>query len=603
MQKGFYDVVFGYHNEKELCMKLEHKFWETVIDELNMMVVVISRDNTLISANKRMLEFAKVELDDIQDMALWDLPWWQHDPDLQNKLLFAINDSYLGLSSRFNATHKDYLGEEHEIDFIVKPVMKDGDPEYFIAMGYNISDLVSARKELTRRDRRIKAFFNYSSEGYFFFSLPDKIKRDLVTDEIINEIIHHLKIESFNDRLIEIIGQNIETVDMMLKSIGLSEDFHSVIKQMISDGFVTLEKTIVVNEETKHIQLVLVSIYDEENHFEGNFGIVRDITEQMKQIETITFFANKDYLTGINNRRNFFNEGNALFNKNHREKKPLTLVMFDIDHFKKVNDTYGHDAGDVVIREIAELVLEEISDASILGRYGGEEYIVLIPDHVEEVYTLFEKIREKIDQNVFKCEDKKVHVTVSTGLYAIDSEKDTLESSITKSDVALYESKENGRNQTTTFIESVHGMSSLDELTGLFTEESMCYKLEKTLYDVKKNEDTLWVIYFKLEVMKEDRLLTETRQLMTIAMCLKKSIRNSDYVGRIGKQGFLVVLRGVNMKKADDIHLRMVDNFEIGFSGMINNVIHIKSSSYNASLAPDTDIILMSIKKLLKPLY
>ena len=71
-------------------MNLNYEFLSTIINELNMMVVVISRDNTLLSANRKMLDFARVTLDEIKDLALWDLPWWQHDHDLQNKLLFAI---------------------------------------------------------------------------------------------------------------------------------------------------------------------------------------------------------------------------------------------------------------------------------------------------------------------------------------------------------------------------------------------------------------------------------------------------------------------------------------------------------------------------------
>lgn len=150
-------------------MNLNQDYLSTIVEELNMMIVVIGKDNTLLSANKVMLEFAGVQIEDVKGMALWDLPWLKHDADLQNKVLFALSNSYLGESSRFNISYKHSNGEVHEIDFIVKPIMKDGEPEYFITMGYNITDLVRAQKALTERDRRIKAFFDYSSEGYFFY--------------------------------------------------------------------------------------------------------------------------------------------------------------------------------------------------------------------------------------------------------------------------------------------------------------------------------------------------------------------------------------------------------------------------------------------------
>jgi GGDEF domain-containing protein len=88
-----------------------------------------------------------------------------------------------------------------------------------------------------------------------------------------------------------------------------------------------------------------------------------------------------------------------------------------------------------------------------------------------------------------------------------------------------------------------------------------------------------------------------------MALCLKKSIRASDYVGRLGRSGFLVVLRNINMKQAEDKHQRMVDNFDIGFSGMINNVITMKSCVYNASLSSQLDDVLDGLKNQQVNLY
>ncbi len=583
-------------------MNINNDYLNTIIDELNMMVLVISKDNTLIAANKIMLEFAGVSFEEIQGEALWDLPWLKHDTDLQNKLLFALTDSYMGRSSRFNASHKRPNGETHEIDYIVKPVMKDDEPEYFIAMGYNITDLVQARKALTQRERRVKAFFDYSIEGYFFLSLPDRLRRGTVSDQNITEIVEHFKLEDSNDRLRDILGTSSDTPEGIFNDMNIYDDINDLLGCIIKEGSASVEKTIEVEGQIKHIQIVIVAIYDEE-YFEGSFGIVRDITDQIVHIEQITYLANKDFLTGINNRRNFFNEGNQLFEDYKKANKPMTMVMFDIDHFKKVNDTYGHDAGDVVIRDLAKLVEAEICDLSVLGRYGGEEYIVLVPHSMDKVYKQFEEIRKKIDETIFNGDKTPVHVAVSIGLYAVDYEVDTVESCITKSDKALYESKENGRNQSTVFVESIHGESSQDLLTGLYTEKSVRYKLAKSLHDVKMMEETLWVIYFKLDVIKEDRLLTEPRHYKTMALCLKKSIRASDYAGRLGRSGFIVVLRNVNMKQAEDKHQRMVDNFDIGFSGMINNVITMKSCVYNASLNSHLDNVLDGLKKQQANLY
>lgn len=582
-------------------MKINQDYLNTIIDELNMMVVVISKDNTLISANKVMLEFSGVSLDEIRGQALWDMPWLKHDADLQNKLLFAMSDCYMGESSRFNVSYKRSNGEVHEIDFIVKPIMKGSEPEYFITMGYNITDLVRARKALTERDRRIKAFFDYSSEGYFFLSLPDTLSRKDISDHMVEEVLTHYKLEDVNKKFTDIVDKDILKAEDIFESLNLV-DRGQIIKQMIVEGSVSLTQEIELKDKCKHLEILLVAIYDNDA-YEGSFGIVRDVTEQVEHIEQITYLANKDYLTGINNRRNFFTEGNQRFAQSMNTQEPLVVVMFDIDHFKRVNDTYGHDAGDVVIRDLAKLVEEELCSECVLGRYGGEEYIVVVPMAMDKVYKMFEVIREKISAKAFDPDHKAVHVTVSLGLYAIDFDIDTLESGISKADKALYESKENGRNQSTVFIESIHGETSLDDLTQLYTDTSMRYKISKTLYDIKQNEESMWVIYFKLDVIKEDRLLTEPRHYKTLALCLKKAIRNTDYVGRIGKHGFLVVLKNMNMKKVEDKHQSMIENFEIGFSGMINNVITIKSAILNTTKSKNVDSILDELNDHLENIY
>lgn len=583
-------------------MKVDPAYLNTIIDELNMMVVIISKDNTLISANKRMLEFANVKLDDIRGETLWELPWLKHDPELQNKLLFALSDSYLGGATRFNVSSKDGYGNEAEIDFIIKPVMEDGEPDYFIAMGYNITELVNARKALTERERRIKAFFDYSIEGYFFLSLPDKIHRSHVSSDNISEIIDHYHLDDVSKRFCEIVDEEILSAKDIFRVLDMKEHLFRSVEIILEKGSVTYDKCLIVDGKKKHIQLIFVAIFDEEM-FEGSFGIVRDVTEQVKQLERITFYANKDFLTGINNRRNFFYEGQLLYDKCKKDNQPLALVMFDIDHFKKVNDTYGHDSGDVVIRDLAKLVSDKLASSSVFGRYGGEEYIVLVEGTMDKVYRQFDDIRELVDQTVFDKKHKPIHITISLGLYLINFEEDTIESGITNADKALYESKENGRNQSTIFIEYIHGQKAWDPLTDLYTEMSLKYKLNKALYDIKTTGDSLWLIYIKMNVMKEDRLLTEPRHYKTMALCLKKSIRSSDYVGLIGKRGFLVVLRNVTVKQVEDKHQRITENIEIGFSGMINNVVRLKSCIFNASKSRNLDEVLEDIEKELNNLY
>lgn len=181
--------------------------------------------------------------------------------------------------------------------------------------------------------------------------------------------------------------------------------------------------------------------------------------------------ANVDELTQVYNRRsfidNFSKELNRLRAKHIQIEKlleepmTLSLAMIDIDFFKKVNDTYGHIAGDYVLKGVAEVVAREIRASDGVFRYGGEEFAILLPDtNRETAREIADRIRETIGNTKFainKRKDKKIKITISMGISAIDGHElakttvpDTYISKlINRADEALYLSKKNGRNQVT----------------------------------------------------------------------------------------------------------------------------------------------------------
>ncbi len=169
-------------------------------------------------------------------------------------------------------------------------------------------------------------------------------------------------------------------------------------------------------------------------------------------LDTIDLFtrakdlANKDYLTGSFNRRYFFDVGEAIISKNTRKEKEVAVAILDIDNFKKVNDTYGHDVGDVAIREIAVILNKTLRTSDLVARFGGEEYCILLEDiTLEDTKELFEKIRLSFENNTIQIKDLSLKYTVSFGIaYGINK---NIEEMIKISDEALYEAKESGRNK------------------------------------------------------------------------------------------------------------------------------------------------------------
>ncbi|HRU39906.1 MAG TPA: GGDEF domain-containing protein, partial [Candidatus Goldiibacteriota bacterium] len=154
-----------------------------------------------------------------------------------------------------------------------------------------------------------------------------------------------------------------------------------------------------------------------------------------------------DELTGAFNRR-FFEaklEDELTLAKRFRTK--MSLIMFDIDHFKNINDTYGHQTGDTVLREIGEVVRELMSSVDSLCRYGGEEFAVILPETgLEEAVETAEKIRKTVEEHAFYGGDTLINVTVSLGVAEYPSHAIMKAGIIEKADSALYAAKQAGRN-------------------------------------------------------------------------------------------------------------------------------------------------------------
>lgn len=170
--------------------------------------------------------------------------------------------------------------------------------------------------------------------------------------------------------------------------------------------------------------------------------------EILNLFKQITDMANKDFMTGAYNRRYFFESGRNIFLKSKRKNLPLAVAMLDIDKFKKINDTYGHNIGDIAIKEVKKILCGRLRNSDLMARFGGEEFCILLDDiSFQDTQKLFENIRDSFEKNIINILDVQISYTVSIGVcYGV---YDSLEEMIKLSDEALYSSKNNGRNQVT----------------------------------------------------------------------------------------------------------------------------------------------------------
>ena len=184
--------------------------------------------------------------------------------------------------------------------------------------------------------------------------------------------------------------------------------------------------------------------YNEHGQFIGYDGLISDITERKMIEEKLVELAERDPLTNIYNRRKFYNFLEDEIERAKRYKRPLSLIMFDIDYFKRVNDMYGHDVGDKVLIKIADIVAANIRRIDVFGRLGGEEFGILVSDTaIEGSKALAEKVKGKIESHNFDVAGK---VTISIGVTEYRDD-DTSDSFLKRVDDALYMAKDKGRNR------------------------------------------------------------------------------------------------------------------------------------------------------------
>ena len=203
----------------------------------------------------------------------------------------------------------------------------------------------------------------------------------------------------------------------------------------------------------------------------GVVGVLADVTERKHMVEEMCRLARTDSLTGLWNRRYFMEVATREVARCCRNKGKLSLLIMDADHFKNVNDTYGHDVGDKALISMSQVLLDSVRDVDVVGRYGGEEFVVLLPDASREAACrVCDRILKNIRRATVDNGDQSFSMTVSIGLASLEEEEDTLDGLLKFSDIALYAAKKNGRDR----VEVYHRSGCPCSMEGVEPEGTVC---------------------------------------------------------------------------------------------------------------------------------
>ena len=243
------------------------------------------------------------------------------------------------------------------------------------------------------------------------------------------------------------------------------QELNTVVQAQMSGLVSSMQQTsdldVLKHSVQEHVELIRTHMesyqVQEEERYRNTVERMRILNERLHHLEQESDSlrarvreqrnqALRDTLTGINNRLAYDERVEMEYSRWKRFRSPVSLMIWDVDHFKKVNDTYGHQAGDKVLVAIARLLSSQIRESDFLARYGGEEFVLIAPGaNIEEAMSLAEKLRKKIESSQFKHGDDEVPVTVSCGLVEFQQGY-TLEQLFEAADKALYQAKVQGRN-------------------------------------------------------------------------------------------------------------------------------------------------------------
>ncbi len=334
------------------------------------------------------------------------------------------------------------------------------------------------KKELEKRDTVLNSFILTNVIGLFVGLLVLESFLFIIVIIFMNKMMksasdyrHKIEFEEkFQKHLIESIPNPLIIVSKDGEVVNINrafEEFFGIKKENLTDcendlqikmlkddilrhmnkhkECINLMNLVDAGGKLKNIELHKSLYYDKDETPEGVICVMFDVTKQKEYEEELKIASIRDELTGLYNRRYFKKVFAAEIVRSKRYNNPLSVIMYDIDHFKQVNDTYGHQVGDYVLKTLSDIVKKHIRSLDFLFRIGGEEFVILLIKADENVaFNVAEKIRRRVENNKFSDVGK---ITISLGVAQL-KENDTPDSLLKRADDALYDAKNSGRNNT-----------------------------------------------------------------------------------------------------------------------------------------------------------
>jgi diguanylate cyclase (GGDEF)-like protein/PAS domain S-box-containing protein len=304
---------------------------------------------------------------------------------------------------------------------------------------------ITRRKQVEQKLRQLSSAVEHGPASIVISDVHGRIeyvnsKFTEVTGFILEEVLGKTPAETFGPKEV-----HTDEEDEHWKTIRSGREWRGEMKHCRKNG------------ETYFAAVSISPIVDSNGVITHFVAVSEDITARKADEEKIRRLndglrklAITDYLTSLYNRRYFMQRGAEEFKRAMRNKQPLSLLMLDIDHFKNVNDTYGHESGDMALQQVAAALKSSLRETDILGRIGGEEFSVLLPDtKLDAAALLAERICRNVESSLLNMPGRKlaISLTVSVGVVELSTYMHGIDDMLRHADTALYHAKHDGRNR------------------------------------------------------------------------------------------------------------------------------------------------------------
>lgn len=399
-------------------------------------VFVLDLLGNIKNVNQTALNFVKQDLNEMTGLPLWDTTWWYKDHDSQHRLKSAMGVARLGNQIRFECFLFDQKEKQHAFDLSIQPIREgedDSEITSIIVEARNINEIKSIEEEVRKANKRSNLLLDESPSMLLMLNAQGLI----------------LSCNKYGCNLLgyadgELIGRNLVTLYSQLINISDLKEYLESCNS--ADGLLLSREISYSTKENRKIWINerVRKLADHDQYF----LVCENITERYELSKELNYRASHDYLTGLKNRLFFENQLETYLKDLAYQSTPYSLMYLDMDKFKIINDTCGHQAGDEVLRQIATILTESVSAHSLVARLGGDEFAIIMPQtELIEAKLAAQRIINAIGKHYFLWEGQHFTLGISIGLVELTDAGRGGVHALSCVDSACYTAKESGRNR------------------------------------------------------------------------------------------------------------------------------------------------------------